>query len=147
MANYKAEATAQQAASELSARVSLTATVDLSGTDPVVTLGNPAAAGGGFLIKFLDQRGGVDAGWDALPGFGTVTQPVYTGSVIQIAFELGAAGEIVGTFDKLLPITGDLCRRGARVEWYSVANGAPVAFTTFQGSFDPNMYYPLQGRV
>lgn len=147
MANYKAEATAQQIADELAVRLSTTASVDLSGTDPVVTITSAAAGGGGFLVKVLDQRAGVDAGFKALPGFGSVTQPVYTGTVFQIAFELGAGSEIVATFDKLLPLTGDLCRRGARVEWYSVANAAPLAFTTAQGVFDPNMYYPLSGRV
>jgi hypothetical protein len=154
MANYKAEATAQQIAADIANRISptLTAVVDLSGTDPVINFGNVAVAGGrAFIVKVLDQRGGVDAGWKALPGFGNVTQPVYTGTVVQIAYERALSGNWpISTSilpDDLVKIVGDLTRRGARVELWSSANTVAPAFTLQTGTFDPNLYYPVQGRV
>jgi hypothetical protein len=154
MANYKAEATAQQLAIDIANRLSptLAATVDLSGTDPVVNFGTQSAGARCFAVKVLDQRGGADGGWKALPGFGTTPQPVYTGSVIQIAYEKAASGTWpISTSilpDDLVRIVGDLTRRGARVEVFSTtANGAAPAFNTLQGTFDPNLYWPLQGRV
>jgi hypothetical protein len=154
MSNYKAAASAAQIAQDIANRLSptLPGVVDLSGTDPIVNFGTQVAGGRCFAVKVLDQRGGVTGDWQALPGFGSVSQTVYTGTVFQIAYEKAAAGtwpiSTSITTDDLTKIIGDLTRRGGRVDLYSTtANGSAPAWNTLQGQFDPNLYWPLQGRV
>lgn len=154
MANYKAEATAQYTAESLALRTGLPAVVDLSGADPIIKLGAVAATTNvGVSIRIKDQRAGDAAGWKALPGFGSVDQPVYTGTTFQIYYEIGAggAGSFFFGFANLLQTVGDLVRRGARVELYSITNGNPAIVdgvgAALVSAFEGNLYWPLQGRV
>lgn len=148
MSNYKCEATAYQVAEAIKNRTALDTVLDLSGADPVINVGTVAAGNQCSMIKVKDQRIGAADGWKALPGFGAVDQPVYTGTTFQIWYENndGPALFHLG-FDKLLQIIGDLVRRGGRVELWTSAHAAAPAFTTFVAAFEPNLYWPLQGRA
>ncbi len=154
MSNYKAQATAQFVATDLAIRLGLATVVDLSGTDPLVTVGNATAGNAGATIKVLDQRAGntTDPAWQALPGFGAVAQPVYTGTVIQLVVEnISGVGAFPFTLANLNLTLGDLVRRGARVELWTVNSGQAPTFAgvglALNSAFDPNLYYPLSDRV
>lgn len=155
MGNYKLTAAAEYIAEALDRLTTLTVTLDQSGTEPVINVGVVAATTNiGAQVGIYDQRGGTDAGWDALPGFGTVTQPVYTGTVVKIAYELaGAPKTYYMAMEEIFKITAVMVNRGARVELWQIANGnAPqlaqiAANGTLVAAFEPNPYNPLQGRV
>jgi phage tail sheath gpL-like len=88
MSNYKAEATARDLAVELAQRTGLPCTFDFVSGVPTLTLGLTAIArGGGATIQVQDQRGENTGGWYALPGYGSVGQPVYTTGVVKIITE------------------------------------------------------------
>jgi hypothetical protein len=157
MANYKAQATAQYLAQDLQNRTGLTCTVDLSGADPIVNIGNPTAGNRGAKVKVLDQRNGYAAPYVGATGAGFTdiignAQPVYTGSIFQIAVErAGAAGtypiSTSLTPTQLLNVIGDLTRRGGRVELWGAANGNDPAWTALEGAFEPNLNWSISGRV
>lgn len=155
MGNAKTFAVANFLAERLDLETSMTVTLDLSGADPLINVGTTAATTNvGYQMDVLDQRGGVDAGWDALPGFGGVQQPVYTGTVIRIAYERGAAPKAYFVAaEELFKAIACSVSRGARVEFWEITNGnAPlianiVANGTLKASWDGNAYWPLQGRV
>lgn len=155
MGNFKSSATAQQLLESLALRTGLAVVVDESGADPIVSVGAVAATTNvGVQIGVYDQRGGDAAGWKSLPGFGSVDQPVYTGTVFKVAYEVGAApGAFYFGFGNLFQVVGDLVRRGATVELWEIANGnAPTIANiagngTLVGTFNGNLNWPLQGRA
>jgi hypothetical protein len=157
MGNYKLTAAAEYIAEAIDRLTSLTVTLDQSGADPLITVGAVAATTNvGFQVGLFDQRGGVDAGWDPLPGsgFGSSQQPVYTGTVAKIAYELGAAPKAYFVeLWEIAQVAEELARRGATVEIWQIANGqAPTvaniaAQGTLKSTYNANAYYPIQGRV
>jgi hypothetical protein len=105
--NYKQEVIAHELVGILALRTPHATAYALdSGGEPVVTIGNVTAGEvSAASLRIYDQRGNVDAGWDALPGFPlTNTQPVYTTGVAQILVEsqgiaaTSAAARATGTF-------------------------------------------------
>lgn len=155
MGNYKLTASAEYIKEAIDRLTSLAVTLDQSGADPVITVGAVAAPGNvGFQVGLYDQRGGEDVGFDALPGFGSVQQPVYTGTVAKITYELGAAPKAYFVeLWEIAQVAEDLARRGATVEIWQIANGnAPTlaniaANGTLKSTFNANAYWPLSGRV
>jgi len=88
MSNYKAEATARELAVELSQRSGLPCTFDFVSGVPTLYLGlTTLTRGGGATIQIQDARGETSGGWFALPGYGTVAQPVYTTGVAKVISE------------------------------------------------------------
>ncbi len=157
--NHKQLVTAEYVAESLDFLTSLTIVTDSSGSvnaDAVlINVGAVAATTNvGAQIGVFDQRGATDAGWDALPGFGTVTQPVYTGMVFKIAYELaGAPKTYYMAMGEMFNIIAELVKRGAAVELWQIANGnAPTianiaANGTLQATFHPNLYWQLSDRA
>ena len=84
MSNYKSDATASELVSALAICTGLAASWAYVSGVPVITLGSVAAGGGGCQIKVQDQRAESADKWNALPGFSTVDQPVYTSGVTEI---------------------------------------------------------------
>lgn len=155
MSNYKAQVTATVLGEALDRKTTLAVAVDVSGTDPVITVGAVAATTNvGYQIGIYDQRGGSADGWKALPGFGSVDQPVYTGTVVKIAYERGAAPKayFVELFE-IFSIAALAAQRGATVELWEIANGnAPTlaniaAQGTLKTTFNANEFWPVSGRV
>jgi hypothetical protein len=160
MGNFKQSATAESAAEVLALRTGLTAVVDQSESAfaaPLISVGNCTTTNAGVQIAVQAQRGTVtstEPGWKALPGFGSVDQPVYTGTVFKLTYELGAAPLSYYVAPALImQVVGELVRRGGTVELWQIANGnAPTAANiaaqgTLVGTFNSNLYYPIQGRV
>lgn len=156
--NYKQQATALSIAETIAFRTSYAVSaVDLSGTNPIISVGAVAATTNvGFQLSINDQRDGntTDPAWQALPGFGAVAQPVYTGTVVRLAYEAGAAPKayFVDIWE-VLAVAMDIARRGATVEIWEITNGnAPTianiaALGTLRKVFDGNLYFPLSDRV
>jgi hypothetical protein len=169
-AEYFAEAIKREAITGAGAAVVTTATVAFQGDAVVVTLnGGDASSAGSAVIGFVGQRGAVtttDPGFYALPGYGTVTQPIYTTGVAVVVTEQGAAGDFPFTvgYPTFNAIMADLARRGLKIEHFVTANAtAPstVDFATYtitngvsaltgatkQANFEPNPAWALSDRV
>lgn len=153
MGNYRNTAAAEFVTEVLKRYTSLAVALDQSGSDPVIKVGVVAATTNiGYQINILDQRAGVDVGWDALPGFGSVTQPVYTGTVVQIVYELGAAPKAYFVeAAELFKIAAILAARGMSVQLWEQPNGTAAgaaigASTVLKTTFNVNDFWPLSGR-
>jgi len=142
MANYKQIATSDVLTSELAAAFSVVVTQDVTGADPILTVGTVTTTNGGVTIKVLDQRGGVDAGWDNIVG---TQQPVYTGTTYQVVYEAHLTAIAATQFAALVPAF--LGKRGGRVEIWTVNSGQSANFSgagiAIKGYIDNNQYWPL----
>lgn len=154
MGNYNNTAAAEFISELIDRYTTLAVALDQSGTDPVISVGAVAATTNiGFQVGIYDQRAGVDAGWDALPGFGTVTQPVYTGTVVKVIYELGAAPKAYYVeMQEIFKVASILARRGATVQLWELPNGnAPklsnIGSASLKCEFNGNDFWPLSGRV
>jgi hypothetical protein len=162
--NFKQQVTAEyfaEAIKRSSGGVVTTATIAFQADNVAVTLNGGLATGSGSaIVVFKGQRGTVtstDPGFNALPGFGSVAQPVYTTGVACVITELGATGDLFpcgyATFNAIM---ADLGRRGMKIEHWATANAtAPNTVTdydamtgaTLQATFEPNAFWTLSGRV
>ena len=155
MANYKQTASAEYVAESITLRTGMAAVVDQSGTDPKITFGTATAGNKGCTVQVYDQVQGVDNGWKALPGFGSTTQPVYTGTGARIIVEAinTGTGAFPITLGSLTQVIGDLVRRGMRVELWTVSVGQPPTpagtglAAVAGGAFEPNLYWNPAGRT
>jgi hypothetical protein len=165
--NFKQQVTAEyfaEAIKRSSAGVVTVTAISFQGDNVAVTLNSGNATNvGSAVVVFKGQRGSVsstDPGFYALPGYGTVTQPVYTTGVACVITELGATGDLFpcgyATFNSIM---ADLGRRGMKIEHWAVPNtNGPSIITDFdamtggagatlQASFEPNASWALSDRV
>ena len=142
MANYKQVATADVLTNELAQAFGVTVTQDLSGADPILTVGTVTTGAGGVTVKILDQLGGVDKGWDNIVG---AQQPVYTGTTYQVVYEANLTAIAVKQLPSLVPAF--LGKRGGRVEIWTVNSGQSANFSgagiALKGYIDNNIYWPV----
>ena len=142
MANYKQIATADVLVSELAAALGVTVTQDVSGTDPVLTVGSTASTAGGVTIKVMDQLGGTDKGWDNIVGG---QQPVYTGTTYQMVYEANLAAIAATHFVSIVPAL--LGKRGGKVEIWVVNSGESANFSgagiALHATIENNIYWPV----
>ncbi len=146
MANYKQIATSDVLTSELAVQLGVTVTQDVSGTDPVITVGTVTTGNGGVTVKVLDQLGGVDKGWDNIVGS---QQPVYTGTVYQVVYEANLTAIAATQFASIVPAL--LAKRGGRVEVWTVNSGQSANFSgaglALKATIENNVYWPVSDRA
>jgi hypothetical protein len=162
-AEYFAEAIKREAVDGNGAAVVTKAVVGSSGDFVTVTLNNgDASTVGSAVVAFGNQRGYDDSGFKALPGFGSVAQPIYTSGVALVVTEEGAAGDFPFTvgYATFNAIFADLARRGLKIEHWTIANASlpsSVDFSTYtgalltnctkKGSFEPSPGWTISDRV
>jgi len=161
--NFKQSVTAEyfaEAIKRASTDVTTTA-IGFQADNVAVTLnGGTVTGAGSAIVVFKGQRGTVsatDPGFFALPGYGSVTQPVYTTGVAVVITELGATGDLFPCGYKTFnAIMADLARRGLKIEHWATANAtAPnavidfdtMANSTLQASYEPNANWAISDRV
>ena len=146
MANYKQIATSDVLVSELAAQLGVTVTQDVSGTDPVLTVGTVTTGNGGVTVKILDQLGGVDKGWDNIVG---AQQPVYTGTVYQVVYEANLTAIAATQYASVVPAI--LGKRGGKVEIWTVNSGQSANFSgagiALKATIENNVYWPVSDRA
>ncbi len=142
MANYKQIATADVLTSELATALGVTVTQDVSGADPILTVGTVTTGNGGVSVKILDQLGGADKGWDNIVG---AQQPVYTGTVYQVVYEANLTAIAVKQLASVVPAM--LAKRGGRVEIWTVNSGQSANFSgaglALKATIENNVYWPV----
>jgi hypothetical protein len=142
MANYKQIATSDVLTSELAAVLGVTVTQDVSGSDPILTVGTVTTQGGGVSIKILDQLGGADKGWDNIVGS---QQPVYTGTTYQVVYEPHLTAIAATQFASIVPAL--LGKRGGKVEIWTVNSGQSANFSgaglALKATIQNNIYWPV----
>jgi len=142
MANYKQIATSDVLVSELAAALGVTVTQDVSGADPVLTVGTVTTTNGGVTVKILNQLGGVDKGWDNIVG---AQPPVYTGTVYQVVYEASLTAIAATQFASIVPAL--LGKRGGKVEIWTVNSGESANFSgaglALKATIENNIYWPV----
>lgn len=80
---------------------------------------------------------------------------IYVPLVVQIVTEAPASGSGIGVYlnvQNALDITGEVCFRGAAVQWWQSANGTVPSATTLgtaanqKASFSPDLYNPITNQ-
>jgi hypothetical protein len=127
----------------------VTQTFDTDGL-PLITIndGTPATTEMNILIKVALLN------WPLAKDILGNAANIYVPLVVQIATEAPAAGSGVGvylTVQNVLDLSGEICFRGAGVQWYQSANGVvPVVGTLVAGnlkaSFSPDLYNPITNQ-
>lgn len=169
-AEYFAEAIKKSAVT-LGTNAPIITSAVITYADPAVVVtfnAGDATSAGSAVVAFYGQRAPVtttDPGFMALPGFGSVQQPIYTTGVAVVLTELGAGGDLIPCgYPTLNAIFADLARRGLRIEHFATANAtAPntIDMSTFgitsgvptltgatrQATFEPNASWALSDRV
>lgn len=155
MSNYKQFVIADVLAADLKVRTGLTAVAgwDANG-NPKITLGTATAGNKGCEIAILNQLGGDTSTTATGSPFVDIvgrSQPIYTSGVAKVVFEaVTSTPAFVLTFQTLLDVVGELARKGLLVELYTVVAGQNPVLTgtlTKVGTFDPNMWWTVSGRV
>lgn len=155
MANlFKAGAIAGELADALAKRCAVSMPVVTQAVDngyPTITISADATPATGEKVVFIKVN---QLSWStALNSIGQ-TQDIYDKVVIQIVTEKNYEGTTDSVLDilgpaELLPVLGEVLRKGTRVEWYRTTNGTVPSAAGITGapaaSWDPMLYFPTVG--
>lgn len=137
MTTVKAIATARELLDRFEKEVAATLPVQVETFDtdgnPVITLSADATPATGEKVIVLRV---MPISWTATDIIGHTSQ-IYTPHKIQICTEANKAdgpAEDILTPVELLPVLGEVCRRGMIVEWYQSANGDVPATTEIKAA-------------